>query len=174
MSKLKSIFEKIKSIKHIHIYIALLIGIVICVIYFSGFASSKHKPDNTDNNSTENYGTSVEYIDYLENKLSNVLSKVSGVGKVEVIITLESGFSYEYATDTETKTMISGGTETTVTTETLILVSNEPVIEKEIYPKIKGVIVVAEGAKEVSVRLNILTAVETVLEVDRNNVTILT
>lgn len=174
MSKIKSFFEKFKKIKHIHIYVAVLVGIVICLIYFCSFTSGKKKPDNTDNNSTENYGTSVEYIDFLENKLSNVLSKVSGVGKVEVIITLESGFTYEYATDTETKTMVSGGTETTVTTETVILVSNEPVIVKEIYPKIKGVVVVADGAKDVSVRLNILTAVETVLEVDRNNITILT
>lgn len=173
MNKVKAFFERFKKIKHIHIYIAVLIGILVCVVYFCNFRPKKTS-DKIDDSSTENYGTSVEYVDYLENKLSNVLSKVSGVGKVEVIITLENGFSYEYATDTETKTMVSGGTETTVTTETVILVSNEPVVTKEIYPSIKGVVVVAEGAKDVSVRLNILTAVETVLEVDRNNITILT
>ena len=174
MSKVKDFFERFKKIKHLHIYIAVLIGIVICLIYFCGISPSKKKTDKPDHNSTENYGTSVEYIGYLENKLSNVLSKISGVGNVNVIITLENGFSYEYATDTETKTIVSGGTETTVTTETIILVSNEPVIVKEIYPNIKGVVVVADGAKDVGVRLNILSAVETVLEVDRNNVTILT
>jgi len=174
MNKVKSFFERFKKIKHLHIYIALLIGIVVCLIYFCSIAPSKKQPDSTNQDSTENYGTSVEYVDFLENKLSNVLSKVSGVGKVNVIITLEDGFSYEYATDTETKTMVSGGTETTVTTETVILVSGKPVVIKEIYPKIKGVVVVADGAKDVTVKLNILTAVETVLEVDRNNITILT
>ncbi len=173
MSKVKEFFEKVKKIKHIHIYIAVLVGIVICLVYFCNFTGKK-KDDDIVKDSTENYGTSVEYVGYLENKLSNVLSKVSGVGKVQVIITLENGFTYEYATDTETKTMVSNGTETTVTTETVILVSNEPVVVKEIYPSIKGVVVVAEGAKDVTVRLNILTAVETVLEVDRNNITILT
>ena len=69
--------------------------------------------------------------------------------------------------------MTSGETQTTVTTSTVILVSNEPVIIKENYPVIKGVVVVAKGAENVNVKLNILTAVETVLEVDRNNITIL-
>lgn len=174
MSKVKSFFEKVKRIKHIQIYIAVLIGIVICLIYFCSFSGSKKKVDNTREDSTGNYGTSLEYAHYLENKLSNVLSKISGAGKVNVIITLECGFGYQYATDTETKTVVSGGAETTVTTETVILVSGEPVVEKELYPKIKGVVVVAEGAKDVKVKLNILTAVETVLEVDRNNITVLT
>ncbi len=173
MSKIKTFFEKFKKIKHIHIYIAVLIGIVVCLVYFCSFRPKKNTDKEVDN-STENYGTTVEYIGFLENKLSNVLSKVSGVGNVDVIITLENGFSYEYATDTETKTIVSGGTETTITTETVILVSNKPVIIKEINPTIKGVVVVADGAKDVNVRLNILTAVETVLEIDRNNITILT
>ena len=171
MNKVKEIWEKLKSIKHIHIYIAVLLGVIVCLIYFGSFG--KKKSDKSEEISTESYSSTVEYIDYLENKLGNVLSKISGVGQVDVIITLENGFSYEYATDTETETIVSGGTETTVTSETVILVSNEPVVVREIYPEIKGVVVVADGAKDVSVKLNIISAVETVLEVDRDNVTIL-
>lgn len=171
MSKFKSFFEKFKKIKHIQIYLAIAIGLVICAVYLASI--SKPKTDKNENISTEDYSSAMEYVDYLENKLCNVLSKISGAGKVEVVISLESGFTYEYATDTETKTMVSGGTETTVTTETVILVSNEPIIIKENYPLIKGVVVVAEGAENVGVKLNILTAVETVLEVDRNNITVL-
>lgn len=171
MNKLKSMYERIKKIKHIQIYCAVLVGLLICVVYFASVY--KPKSDNTDKNSTEEYSSTMEYVDYLENKLGNVLSKISGVGNVDVIITLECGFTFEYATETETKTMTSGETQTTVTTSTVILVSNEPVIIKENYPVIKGVVVVAKGAENVNVKLNILTAVETVLEVDRNNITIL-
>ena len=46
-------------------------------------------------------------------------------------------------------------------------------IVKKIYPKVKGVVIVADGAKDFSIKMNILTAVETVLEVDRNNITVL-
>jgi stage III sporulation protein AG len=172
MNKFSTLWQKIKSIKHIHIYAALALGLVICVVYFSNFKKSSSSSETEI--STENYSTATEYVNYLENKLSNVLSKISGAGSVNVIITLENGFSYVYATDTETKTIVSNGTETTLTTETVILVSNEPVVVKEIYPNIKGVVVVAEGAADVSVKLNILTAVETVLEIDRNNITVLT
>lgn len=173
MNKLKTFWGKIKSIKHFEIWLAVCVGLVVCVIYFSFFGGGKSKSDNSQNESTQEYSSALEYTNFLENKLGNVLSKISGVGSVNVIITLESGFSYEYATDTETKSVASGGTETTITTETVILVSNKPVVMKEIYPTIKGVVVVAKGAENFSVKMNILSAVETVLEIDRTSITIL-
>ena len=170
---LNKIWIKIKSVKHIEIIIAVVVALLVCLIYFSFFGGSKKNDDKISQNSTDEYSTITEYVDMLENKLCNVLSKISGVGNVNVIITVQSGFSYEYATDTETKTSVSGSTETTITTQTVILVSGEPLISREIYPTIKGVVVVAEGAENIAVKLNILTAVETVLDVDENNITIL-
>ncbi|MBP3431743.1 MAG: hypothetical protein J6K39_02695 [Clostridia bacterium] len=171
MNKLKSFWEKLKSIKHIQIVLPLVIALVLCVIYFSFVGGAED--DNSQQNSTEEFSSTVEYVDILENKLCSVLSKISGVGETNVIITLESGFSYEYATDSETKTTVSGGNETTIKTETLILVSNQPVVVKETYPVIKGVVVVAKGAEDFSVKMNIMQAVETVLEIDSKNITIL-
>lgn len=171
MSKIKDFWTKLKSIKHFEIWVAVVIGLLVCVIYFSFFSQPKN--DSFENDATKEYSSAEEYVDYLENKLCNVLSKISGVGDCSVIITLESGFSYEYATETDTKTTVSGGTETTITTETVILVSNEPVIIKENYPVIKGVVIVAKGAENFSIKMDILEAVETVLEVDSDNITIL-
>lgn len=171
MNKLKSVLEKIKNMRNKHILIALVVGLVLCVFYFS-FLTPTENDTNTDN-STQQTTSAEEYVDMLENKLSNVLANISGVSSCNVIITLESGFNYVYATDTETKTTISGSNETSITTETVILVSNEPIVVKEIYPAIKGVVVVANGAEDFSVKMNILSAVETVLDVDRNNITIL-
>ena len=171
MSKMKDLWNKVKGIKHIQIILAVVIGLIICVAYFS--FCSKPKGDNISDISTEEYSSAEEYVNALENKLVNVLSKISGVGETSVIITLESGFTYEYAKDTETKTVVSGGTETTVTTETVILVSNEPVIVKQNYPVIKGVVIVAKGAENFSVKMNIMAAAETVLAVDAHNITIL-
>lgn len=171
MSKLKMLWAKFRSVKHFEIWLAVLIGIVVCVIYFAFF--SNNDSDKIEENTTEEYSSAEEYVDMLENKLSNVLSKISGVGECSVIITLESGFSFDYATDSETQTTTNGGTETTITTETVILVSGQPVVVKENYPVIKGVVVVADGAKDFSVKMNIQDAVETVLDVDANNITIL-
>lgn len=171
MNKFKDFFVKLKSIKHVEIYLALFVGVIICIGYFSFFTNKSS--DKEDEVSTADYSTAVEYVEYLENKLSNVLSRVSGVGEVRVIITLQSGFTYEYATDTETKTTISGSTETTVKVDNVLIVSNKPVIIKEIYPVIKGVVIVAEGSENITVKMNILAAVETVLEVETSDITIL-
>lgn len=171
MNKLKDFFERLKNLKHKQIIIPLFLGVVVCLVYFSFLSPTKS--DTTTEDSTAQSSSAMEYVDMLENKLSNVLSNISGVGDCDVIITLESGFDYVYATDTETKTTISGSNQTTTTTETVILVSNEPVVVKEIYPNIKGVVVVANGADDFTIKMNILSAVETVLEVDRNNITIL-
>lgn len=171
--KIRDLFSRVKSIKHKEIWIAVIVGLLVCVGYFSFFASPSEKSDTTSESSTEEISSDMEYVKMLENKLCNVLSKISGVGEVSVIITLERGFSFEYATDTETKTTTSGGTQTSITTQTVIYVKDQPVVEKQIYPVVKGVVVVAEGAEKTNIKLNILSAVETVLEVDRNKITIL-
>lgn len=171
MDKIKKIVQKIAKTKHIQVCIAILIGIVICGVCFGGIKNKKS--DNTTEIVTEDCATAEEYATFLENKLCNVLSKVSGAGQVNVVITLESGFSFDYATNTETKTTTSGDNETTITTETVILVSNQPVISKQNYPTIKGVVVVADGANDINVKLNIISAIETILQVDRQNITIL-
>ena len=171
MSRIKSLFNRIKNIKHLYVYIAIFVGALAMLFYFVTYKNDQSA--KTNEISTTEKSSAVEYVEYLENKLSNVLSKISGIGETKVLITLASGFSYKYATDTETKTMTTNGNETTVTTETVILVSNEPVVEQQIYPVIKGVVVVAKGAENVNVKLNILSAIETVLDVDRNQITIL-
>ncbi len=171
MNKIKSMFEKVKKIKHLYIYLAVIVALVLCGVYYANF-KQKSNSKKTEV-STQETTSAMEYVKFLENKLSSVLSNISGVSKVNVIITLEDGFSYKYATDTETKTIVSGGSETTMTTQTIILVSNEPIVEKEIYPSIKGVVVVAKGAENVKVKMSILEAVETSLNVEPNRITIL-
>ena len=169
MNKLKSFFEKIKSIKRLPIYIAIVFAIILCLV----FVSPKSKTAKTTEKTTQSVSSEVEYVSNLENKLCNVLSNITGVEKVSVIITLKEGFSYKYATDTETKTVSSGGSETSVITQTIIMVSNQPVVEQEIYPVIKGVVVVAKGAEDISVKMKMLNAIETILQVDAKDISIL-
>ena len=145
---------------------------MICIVYF-GVTFGSGNSDKKEEISTEEYDSSLEYVDYLENKLCNVLSKISGVGNVSAIITLECGFTYEYATDTETKTTTSSSNETTITVEEVLIVDGEPVVVKEIYPVIKGVVIVAEGSEDFAIKMDIMQAVVNILEVDESKITIL-
>lgn len=172
MKSLKEFWNKVKGIRHFEIYLALILGLIVCVLYFSFFVD-KNTNDTKSEISTGEFSSTEEYVDLLENKLCNVLSNMTGVGDVSVIITLDGGFTYEYAVDSETNTTTSGSSETSVTVDTTILVNGEPLVVKVNYPSVKGVVIVAEGSEDFAVKMDILDAVQTLLSVDAGSVTIL-
>ena len=175
--KFRVLYDRIKKVKHIEIYIAVALAVIIAVIYFSSIASivqhgqsRRFKVENNKiDNISSNFSTSGEYIDYLENKLENVITKVKGAGNVEVVVTLEKGFEYIYLTEEETRNTSNG---TVITTSTIVLVNGKPVIIEEIYPVVKGIVVISSGAKDISVKMDILSIIQTVVEIDNSKINI--
>lgn len=167
--------EKLKGIKHIEIILIVAFCSILLLIYASTFSGNKKQEVTTTTLTTE------EYANYLENKLSNVLKNIRGAGDVSVMITLSCGIEYIYATNTEevTTSSTTSGTTTskTTTTQDLIMVNvagkSTPVVLKENLPKVSGVIIVASGAQDISVRLELQKAVEALLDVEENNIEIL-
>ena len=159
--KILNAFEKFKKNKKLQILLFIGLCLIIIAVYF--YLSYKPSKSEGEIESTSSYA------EYLEKKLEDNLNSLDGVRDVNVMISLESGFEYIYATDTETK-ITSGGT---LTTSSIVLVSGKPIIEKEIYPKIKGVVVITSSAKEIKVKLNILYAVQTILNISNDKITIL-
>lgn len=79
-------FEKLKKIKHIEIYIAVIFIVILLLIYMSNFS----KKDTTNNDSnTSGELTISQYIDGLETNLEDILSNIGGVSNVKVMITLD-------------------------------------------------------------------------------------
>lgn len=120
------------------------------------------------------------YYEQTEQKLSAILSGIKGAGKVEVMICYDGGaelvVAYDESTVTDSKTDNSGGNEYTVTTttqeKTPVMSGGELVVLKEKNPEIVGVLVVAEGADDIGVRLELLNAAATVLQVDKKIITV--
>ena len=168
--KFRFLFERIKKVKHIEIYLAVGLALIVAIIYFSCLtpASKKTSNDKIDNVST-NISTSSEYIGYLENKLENVITKVKGFVIVDEDVTLEKGFEYIYVTEEETRTSANG---TTITTTTVVMVNGKPVVKEEIYPVVQGIVVIASGADNVAVKMNILSIIQTVIEIDNSKINI--
>ena len=73
--------EKLKKIKHIEIYIAVIFLVIILLIYLSNFSSKKKASANDEM-------TITAYVEQLEDNLENILSNIGGVSKVKVMITL--------------------------------------------------------------------------------------
>lgn len=165
----KDFIRKIKSVKNIEIIVCIILIAIILLLY--GIVREAKKKQAESGNA----GAAIVETESDEERLAAVLSKIKGAGKVEVYIGYDGNFETVYAfdktTNTTTRTDDSGGANltTTVTEEKSTAVFDEnkkPLIEKTVAPKITGVIVVAEGAKDVAVRLNILKAVATALNVN--------
>ena len=154
-NKIIDAFKKIKIE-----YVILIALAVFAMIIFFG-VSGNGKTDVTESTSTVD-----EYVETLENKLKNCLSKVKGAGKVDVIISVGSSMQTVFATQTTTD---ASGTESRST----LVVSGKPVVLKEAYPEIVGVIVVCEGASNLAVRVDLVNACRTFLSVSDDRIKIL-
>ena len=86
LSKKKSsfkMFEKLKNIKHIEIYITIIFAVILLLIYMSSTTKSSDKINNDKELSV------IEYIDNMEQNLGEILSNIGGVSDVKVMITLD-------------------------------------------------------------------------------------
>lgn len=155
----KSVFQKFKGIKHFEIIIAVILIGVVLVIFIGNF---------TGNDATTNENTFAEWCGKQEKKMCEVLSKIDGAGKVTVMITYESGVNKVYAYESTSKT-VNG---VTTVTEELIYNSGKPILVKEEAPKVRGVVVVADGAQNTAVKLALVKAVLALVEVSPGNIEI--
>lgn len=113
-----------------------------------------------------------------EERLKSVLSCIRGAGEVEVMITYDTGAQIVPAMSTDTQTGItqSSGAGSESITENRTESSrpatvsqsggNEAIVLTEKQPVVRGVIVIAEGAADIAVRMNLQNAVRTVLGVE--------
>lgn len=163
-------FQKLKSIKHFEIIIAVILGAVALLIYFSTFKSTSSKTSYESTSTTE-------YATMIESKLENVIKQINGVGNVSVMVTLESGPQYIYATSDEEKINKNEGNGTTTTSTTTtkepIIVSNDIVVVQEIMPTIGGIVVVASGADNTKVKLDIIKAIQALIDVPQSKIEVL-
>ena len=160
---IKNLFEKIKNNK---LFQYLIIGILAVTLIFLACTKSK-------SNESQNYSQVDEvsaYLENLEEKLSKTLSSVSGAGKVSVVITVESGMQTVLASKTVTTSDENG----TKIEESPIIVNGKTVVIKELYPKITGVLIVAQGANNISVLSKLQQATVSLLDIELNQIEILT
>ena len=161
MTFVKKVIDKLKSIKNIEIYVALILALVVILIVFVGSGGSK----NTTNSISDD-----SYISQMEHKICSVVENIAGCGKATVAISYSSNEERVYAYETETTT--SNGV--TKQTSNIVSVKGEPLVTKTLPPTILGVVVVAEGADNPVVRLKIIEVVVTLLDVQQKDVQVFT
>ena len=74
--------DKLKKVKHIELYVAILFVVILLLIYFSNFNKT------STGKATSNDLTVTAYVNNLEENLEEILSNIGGVKNVKVMITL--------------------------------------------------------------------------------------
>ncbi len=162
---ISSFLEKIRSNKKIQYLIISIFLILIVCIFLCGFVDKENTKTITE------IDPIIAYVNNLETKLSNTLESVSGAGNVKVVISIESGMETVLAMQTTTKESASGQKEIQTSP---IIINGKTVVIKELYPKIKGVLIVAEGANNIGVMTKIQQATMSLLDIEINQIEILT
>jgi len=182
---LNSINERIKNIKNTEIVALILVVAIILIMYPSLFGDREESLESLED-SGQIEGMAIDELsseEREEERLERKLSVIDGAGMVEVLITYRAGretivakHTVESSTDTEEADAEGGVRNVLQQSKEIQPViidgrdGREPMILKELTPEVKGVIVIAEGARDVRVRMELLRAVRTVLEVNANQV----
>jgi len=125
--------------------------------------------------------------EYLAQRLENLLQQISGVGKVDVSVRLEGSTTSEYAVNHTTGRKISDESDPAGTTRVITDISESgqlvvvrgdrgyeiPVVERELAPRVIGVLVVAEGARNPKIKAELFRATRVALGVEPHKILVL-
>lgn len=129
-------------------------------------------------------GYDTSYSDYWETKLASSLSALDGAGKVEVLITLKESEERILAKDVPVISSSTiekdaqGGTRTVLedkqeesTVYTVNVSGREvPYVSKIVQPVVEGVVVLAQGGDDLSVRQNIIETIQVLFGIEANKI----
>lgn len=194
MEKKKISLKEIGLPKLIMVFVA---GILIIVLSFPGMFNTKKPKQNSspsinkteiqqNDKNTTSYSSNT-YITEMENKLKTILKKVSGIGQVEVMITLKSSEEQVPLKDTHsTQESLNeadgeGGNRANnnVQQEENTVLADDgngnsvPYILKELEPKVEGIVVIAEGGSNDTVKLEIMEAAQALFDVPANKIKVM-
>lgn len=172
-----------KKIENLVIFLVLLIITIIAINVILSDDGKSNQKENTQSstykqlaNQEDNSSNISENSEYnLSEELEKVLAQISGVGQVEVLITYSETsetvpmYNEKITESTTQETDTNGGVRTIQQLDNSKEIIYEeqsgektPITKKIILPKIEGAIIIAQGAENTNVKVNIIQAVEAV------------
>lgn len=141
---------------------------LICIIFIIGVvlmvAAGGHMNKRTPSVNVTEVSSADE-----EKRLSDILSQIDGAGDVSVMITYYSSSEKNIAYETKTS---SRENQSESEDKKAVMTDGSPMVVKEVYPQVKGVIVTAQGAGNAGVRNAISEAVAASLDVPAHRICI--
>ena len=179
--------------------ILFLSGILIYVILLPSDNTSsylmKKKEDTSKRqivtqNAKDTPSDTTSYKRQLEQQLEDFLSNISGVGNVKVLLYLDTSEKYNVEKDKVTKKSVSDSKKNSDNegtdkisqdeySETTVYTVNStgdkiPFVVQTDKPKVEGVIIAAQGAKDEKIRIQLIKSVMALFGVEANKVEVFT
>lgn len=179
-----------KNIENAVVFVIILI-VTILIINMIWSGTDEKTEENILHNSTTTKlvnGDTEEVTsnEEVENNIKQILSKINGVGKVDILITYSESsqvvamYNETYKESQTEEEDTSGGTRTIaeVNKDKEIIYKEEngkkvPITEKVVMPKMEGALIVAEGANNAEVKTNIIQAVEALTGLSTHKIQVL-
>lgn len=184
LKNLQEFLNNLTSKKNAYnLIVVFLVGVLLLLVssFFKSTSTNTAAtatPQTTQQESPSQDRTLSQYERDKKAEVKSMLSKIKGIGEVEVVLTFESGEELVPAINSNTGTSVTdekdnegGQRKTTQNTdgETIVMAINgndtEPYILKRIEPKVAGVVVVAQGADNSETKSNIMQAVSSLFAI---------
>ena len=122
--------------------------------------------------------TAAEFIAQTEQRLSEIISGIDGAGSCRVMVTLENGVEYVYASqqkinsdhqqESDRVSQRDGSESNVILVDTAN--GRQGLIVTELQPTVRGVVVVCEGGDNAEVRQRVTDTVKTALNITARRV----
>jgi stage III sporulation protein AG len=170
--------EKLKKNKKLELTVYVVLGAFVLLIYLSSLNTPAKNSDYLSQTAQVTMQSTQDSVKEIEERLEKTLMQIRGAGNVTVMITYETSKEIVPALSVTSQSSSQVGDSSTNhsqnDTKSPATVSQggdeAPIVLTEIQPKVRGVIVIAEGAADLTVRMNLMHAVQTVLGVDAANI----
>ena len=161
--------------------ILIIVGFIgIALIFLSDYF---HPSSGTSQQARSSSDSSSVFETQTAGRLENIIGNINGVGRVKVMVTVESGVENIYVTDNKgaVDTQNSGGsgqTQQSGSSESShVLVNNsgggqEALLTKQVQPPILGVVVVCDGGSNEDVKESVVNAISTALGLPTNRISV--
>lgn len=160
--------------------------LIICSIPSSKDNSEKEKEETASLQNTQSI-TGSEYAEYMEKRLEKMLGNISGIGKVEVMITLKSSsqkvilMEEPYTKNTTKEEDSQGGkrSEDEISKEQKVIYikdssGNEtPYVIQEREPEIEGIAIAAQGGGDKVKAAEITSVAEALFSVSAHKISVI-
>ena len=173
----KSFIDKIKGMAKSKNKLMIIVGIGAAGIMLIFLSELLPKPKPAEVlPSAPVQMSDIEYCNLLQQNLEEIVSGINGAGKCKVMVTLENGIEYIYATnDKQSSDKKAEGAKNEVLEYTLVIIDagggkKEALVRTAVQPKIKGVVILCQGADNTTVQTRIVSAVSTVLAIGYDKV----